>query len=587
MPASPIFNPDPSLYPDPTGRAARIARFIKMLTLWEGDFAGERFYLHPFQRAILNRIYGPVDANGRRIIRQAAIWIPRGNAKTTLASALALTHFMGPEAEPGGQIICAAADRGNAGIAFNSAFQFTQQDPVLKGKVRPVESQKFMTHPGTNSILRAISTEAYSKHGMNVSLFIADEIHVWPPTEARKLFGVVSDSMVKRSEPLTIVISTAGEGDSGLAYDLWEYSHKVALGEIDDPSFAPIIFETEPGVDWLDERIWRDANPGIDAGFVFIEELRNKSRKAAHFPSMVVDFKRYHLNMWAEGAASPRINIDVYDGAEPARTAEELLGCGCYIGIDLSSIEDLTAVVALFPDAERKGCDVLSHFFLPEDSIQAKSDKDQTAYLRYVDEGRLTLTPGNRIDQRAVKRYVADLHQKYSVLGCGIDRWNSTAFVNDLSDDGIEVVEYGQGMMSMAGPVREIISMILGHEFRHGGNGLLRSCFANAVTVMDDAGNEKFTKAKSRGRIDGAVASAIAVGLWLKREEEEEDDVYSGFYSRATTPKVKSEAEVEAEKADNGEWDPEIIRNPRHPEFKKHAARYNRWHDRQAVLEDV
>ena len=247
----------------------------------------------------------------------ACIWIPRGNAKTTLAAALGLGHFLGPEAEAGGQAVLAAADRENAGIAFNCAWQMVQQDDALLSRVRPVESRKVLTHPGTRSTLKAISHEAYSKHGLNVSFFLADEVHAWPPAEARKLFKVVTDSMVKRSNPLTVIISTAGEGQGGLAWDLWDYSHKVAAGEIDDPTFAPIIFAAPPEADWRDEAAWHAANPAIEAGFCSLEELRIKARRIEHFPAEIADFKRFHLNQWIEGAAAPWIDLGLYDKAEP------------------------------------------------------------------------------------------------------------------------------------------------------------------------------------------------------------------------------------------------------------------------------
>jgi len=316
MAGTPIFSPDPALYPDPTGRADRMCRFVRMLRLWEGKFAGEAFRLNPFQEAIIRRVYGPSTPTGRRLVRLACIWIPRGNAKTTLASALALAHFMGPEAEAGGQVIQAAADRENAGIAFKHSMEMIKQDRALLRRVRAIESRKLLNHRKNSGVLKAISSEAYSKHGMNASFFLADEVHAWPPAEGRKLFGVVRDSMVKRDEPLTVVISTAGEGQGGLAFDLWGYSLAVARGEVEDPTFAPIIFAADPESDWQDEREWFAANPAIASGFLSLEELRIKARRIAHFPADLADFKRFHLNMWQDGAANPWVDLTLYDQAQ-------------------------------------------------------------------------------------------------------------------------------------------------------------------------------------------------------------------------------------------------------------------------------
>lgn len=514
------FSPDPALYEDPTGRADRICRFVRRLRLWEGDFAGTPFKLHSFQEAVIRRIYGPSDAAGGRLVRLACIWIPRGNAKTTLAAALGLAHFLGPEAEAGGQVVMAAADRENAGIAFNSAHQFVLQDDMLASRVRAIESRKSLNHPKTKSTLKAISSEAYSKHGLNVSFFLADEVHAWPLGEGRKLFKTVTDSMVKRSRPLTIIISTAGEGQGGLAWDLWLYSQRVASREIEDPTFAPIIFAADPEADWRDETAWHAANPAIAAGFCSLEELRIKARRIEHFPAEVADFRRFHLNQWQEGSANPWLELAVYDAAEPMTPVEDLTGRACWVGVDLSSVEDLTAVVAVFPDGtgENRRYDVLAMFFLPEANIARKSERDQADYVRWAEEGFLTLTPGNVVDHSALVDHVVQLGERFGVKEVAIDRWNSTAVNTQLQEEGFTVTQFGQGFASMAAPVKELKRAILCGHFRHAGSPLLRMCFANAVAERDAAENEKFTKEKARGRIDGAVAAAMAVGRILANE---------------------------------------------------------------------
>lgn len=517
---TPRFSLNPSDYEDPSGRAERMCRFVENLTLWEGDRAGQPFHLYDFQRSIIRRIYGPCDDNGNRLVRTACIWIPRGNAKTTLLAALADGHLLGPECEPGGQVVMAAADRENAGIAFKHAHEFIKADDALSSRIRPIESRKYLEHPKSASTLKAISSEAYSKHGLNVSFFLADEIHSWTPAEARPLFKTVTDSMVKRPNPLTVIISTAGSGQGGLAHDWWDYSHKVASGEIDDPTFAPIIIAADPDKDWRDEEAWHEANPAINAGFCYISELRTKAKRIEHFPAEIADFKRFHLNQWQEGAAEPWISTELYDAADQIR--EDLEALPCWIGVDVSSTEDLTAVVAVFPDGNenRRDYHVYAHFFLPKDNIAIKSELDQANYLKWADEGYLSLTPGNEVDQDQIVEKIIELHERYDVQGVSIDRWNSTGLIQNLLKEDINAVKFGQGFVSMAAPVKEIKRAILSGRFRHGGNPLLRMCFNNVVAETDAAENEKFTKAKANGRIDGAVASAMAIGLAMTTEIE-------------------------------------------------------------------
>jgi phage terminase large subunit-like protein len=326
--------------------------------------------------------------------------------------------------------------------------------------------------------------------------------------------------MVKRDEPLTVIISTAGEGTGGLAHDLWAYSLGVARGEILDPTFAPIIFAADPTADWRDESAWRAANPAIEAGFCSLDELRTKARRIEHFPAEVADFRRFHLNQWQAGAANPWLALELYDVADERTALDDLVGRSCYVGVDLSSVEDLTAAVAVFPDGEDedRSYDVVAQFFLPEAGLAAKAEKDRADYLRWQEEGFLTVTPGNVVDHGAIVDQVVAWGMRYRVEEVAIDRWNSTAVNVRLQEEGFDVTQFGQGFASMAAPVKELKRAILKGVFRHGDNPILRMCFGNVVADKDAAENEKFTKERSHGRIDGAVAAAMGVGRIISAE---------------------------------------------------------------------
>lgn len=505
------FCPDPNLYPDPTGRADRVCRFVRRLKLWEGRYAGEPFRLAPYQHAILNRVYGPTSDDGRRLVRTACIWLPRGHGKTTLCSALSLAHLLGPESEAGGQIVQAAADRENAAIAFNSAFQMVRQDHALLSRTRPQESRKKLIAPKSNSTMTAISTEAYSKHGLNVSFFLADEAHSWPAAEARKLFGVIRDSMVKRESALTIVISTAGEGRNSLAWDLWQYSQGVAKGEIDDPTFAPILFSAPPDADWQDEAVWRDACPAIDAGFLNVAELRAKVREAEHMPMLVDDFRQYHLNIWRTTGAARYFDMSVWDSSDHALTDTDFLGRPCIVAVDLSSSTDLTAIVCAF-SREDGGVDLTSHFFLPEAGLKQREARDKVPYAAWERARWLTLTPGDVIDHRAVTAFLKALAERYEVREFVFDRAGATSIMSALTEANLPVTTYGQGFLSMGPATRELTRTYGARAIHTDGNECLRWTFSNVVAVKDDAENVKFSKARSTARIDGAVAAAMCFG---------------------------------------------------------------------------
>ena len=177
--------------------------------------------------------------------------------------------------------------------------------------------------------------------------------------------------------------------------------------------------------------------------------------------------------------------------------------------------------MAIFPGDGDGGkvYDVLPMFFLPEAGLARKAERDRADYVKWRDAGFLTLTEGNVVDHGAIVEHIVALGERYAVQEVAIDRWNSTAVNVRLQEEGFTVNQFGQGFASMAAPVKELKRAILSGAFRHGGNPVLRMCFGNVTVETDAAENEKFTKERARGRIDGAVASAMAIGRIIANEE--------------------------------------------------------------------
>ena len=494
--------------PDPHGRGERAVRFVKLLRLHEGKRAGQRFPLDVWQERLIRRIYGDTDADGRRRIRTVFVLLPRGNGKTTLAAALGLLHLAGPEKEPGGQVIVAAADREQASIAYNAAAGMIAQEPELRKRLKTLPSYKTIGHGASRSVLRAISHEAYSKHGLSISCLIADEVHAWPK---RELWDVLRQSMGKREEPLTIVITTAGSGVHGLAHELYAYAKKIEAGEVQDDTFLPVIFEAPKDADWTDEQVWRDVNPALASGFRSLEELRVTARQAAEMPAQREAFKRYYLNIWSDGAPDPWLDMDLYDRCGGAIDEDDLLGRPCWLGVDLSSTRDLTAIVAAVRQDETY---VLKPwFFCPADRLSERQERDQVPYMRWAEEGHLTATPGNVVDYAYVVSKIEEIAASYRVEEIAIDPAMSAGVVTQLQDLALPVVLHRQGWASMTAPIRETERALIAGRVRHGGHPILRWNFLNAVIDRGPTGDTaRFVKAKSAEKIDGAVAAAMAIG---------------------------------------------------------------------------
>jgi phage terminase large subunit-like protein len=380
--AGPAWLWDDSPIPDPRGRADKALRFVRKLRLHEGRFAGQPFPLQPWQQRIIEKIYGPTDELGRRQVRTAFIMVPRGSGKSSLAAALGLLHCFGPGKEPGGQVIAAAADREQASIVFTAASRMIQQDAVLSRITAITPSIKRIQHPASGSTFRAVSHEAYSKHGLSITCLLADEVHAWP---TRELWDVLTTSMGKREQPLTIAITTAGVGRTGIAWELYAYAKRVQEGEVEDPTFLPVLLEPPEGFDWRDPEVWSYVNPALGV-FRSLEEMQTSAKRAEHVPAQQAAFRQLYLNEWREGHAQPWLDLAIWDeNASELRFENIDPGTRCWLGVDLSATTDLTAVVTVFEHAD--GYLAVPKFFVPEDGIRRRSERDGVPYMSWADQG--------------------------------------------------------------------------------------------------------------------------------------------------------------------------------------------------------
>ena len=517
--------------PDPLGHGARAVKFIEKLKHTEGALAGQPFKLHPWQARIVRKTFGDLDAARRRKIRTVFLLLPRGTGKTTLVSAIGLLTTLGPERDPAGQVICAAADREQASIAFNSACRMIRADRDLSHITRVVDSRRSIFHPKSESVYRAISHEAYSKHGLSVSTLLADEIHAWP---TRELWEVLISSMGKRDCPLTIVTTTAGIGRKGIARELYEYALAVERGEVQDDSFLPVLYQAPADSDWRDESIWRAVNPAVAAGFRSLEEMELTARRAAESPHARESFRRLYLNVWLDASEASWVDMQVYDesAGEPVSLAD-FEGRPTCMSVDLASVQDLAALFLAARDDEG-GWIVWARQYCPAAQVRKRAAAG-LPYLEYQERGELVATRGNVIDQAVILSDIATLCSEIDVRKIAVDRWGAIGFMTRLAERGLPVVQFGQGFRDMTGPCKEIERAILSRKFRHGGNTLLRWNFSNVRPESDAAGNLKFSKSKSAEKIDGAVAAAMAIGVALT-EDAQPESVYDERVGRGENP---------------------------------------------------
>jgi phage terminase large subunit-like protein len=486
--------------------AADIIAFVETVCfIPEGMNVGRPLKLHEWQKDILRAIYDN-PAGTRRAIISAG----RKNAKSTLSACLLLAHLCGPPARlrPNSQLFSAAQSRDQAAIIFQLAAKMVRINPQLANVVRIHESAKMLTCDELGTRYRALSAEATTAFGLSPAFIIHDELgRVEGPRST--LYEALESAVGAQMAPLSLIISTQAASDGDLLSILIDDAVSGA-----DPCTVVKLYTAPPELDPFSEKAIRSANPAFGT-FLNARETLAMAADAKRMPARENEYRNLILNQRVQ-VSSPFIAPDVWKacGGEPL----DLRGKSAFAGLDLSETTDMTALVLGHP------WDGIWHikafFWLPEEGLAAKSITDHVAYDLLVEQGYLETTPGAAIEYEHLAMRLKEIFAAYPVMKCGFDRYHWNSLMPWMDKAGFSkwtldqtFVEFGQGWAPMSPALRDLETLILNKRIRHGNNPLLATCMQNAVVVRDDAGNRKLTKKKSRGRIDGAVALAMAIGV--------------------------------------------------------------------------
>lgn len=507
---------DNSPIPDPLGHGERAVQFLRALRHIKSDQPGRAFTLYPWQERIVRAIYGPRDADGDRIVTRVFFFIPRGNRKTTLSAALSLLHLIGPEKVPGGELVFAACDRTQASLAFMEAKKMVALDKRLVTATKIVDQRNAAKEiesliKGFESTLKVVSSDGSRQNGTTPTFVLCDEIHAWKEGAGAEMWEVLESGVSKSRNGLIITATTAGRGAEGFAADQYTYARDVALGKIIDPSVLPILFEMQEGDDWTDEAVWHRCNPGLIDGFQDLKDLRNKAHRAQNMPSAAYGFQQYHLNKWHGNSRDPLFDMPSYDRRKLDDDEADLEQLPAYLGVDISQSGDLTAVAIAFrhPDGQvtlRNTC------FVPSADLEGRAHRDRAPYQQWADRDLIQLCPGGVIDQKQVEDHIRDLCATYDVQEIAADQALARALLQNLTDAGLPVFVHPQKGEPMSEATGNLIRTVNGETIRHNGDPVLRQHFDNvAVSTNPQSGLVRMHKQRSNGRIDAAVASAMAV----------------------------------------------------------------------------
>ena len=497
-------------------KADRAVRFIEQLKHTKGKWAGKPFWLFPWQEQVIRDIFGIVDERGKRQFRTAYVEIGKKNGKSELAAAVAL-YLLYADGEPSAEVYGAAADRQQASIVFDVARQMVDMTPALLKRSKIMGATKRIVNYSNAGFYQVLSAEVGTKHGLNVSGLVLDEVHAQPN---RQLYDVLTKgSGDAREQPLYFLITTAGTDRESICYELHQKAKDLLDGRKIDPTFYPVVYGLADDDDWTDERNWYKANPSLGQT-IQIERVRDMFREALDNPAEENVFKQLRLNMWVS-SLTRFIPEHIYDLGNTPIDMESLKGRECYGGLDLSSTGDITAFVLMFPPRnEEEKYIMLPFFWIPEDTIPIRVRRASVPYDIWRQQGYLNATEGNVIHYGFIEKFIEKLGEQYHILEIAFDRWGATQMVQDLEGMGFTVVPFGQGYKDMSPPTKEFYKLLMEGRIIHGGNPVMRWMAGNVVVDRDPAENIKPTKAKSAEKIDGIVAAIMALDRCIRHEEQ-------------------------------------------------------------------
>lgn len=485
------------------------------------QFAGKPILLEPWQVwDVVAPAFGWKNTDGTRRFNRILWVVARKNTKSTIGAGIGNYLAFG-DSEPGAEVYAAATKERQAKIVWGEAKRQVKRSPLLRREVKTLSRE--LLNQTLDSVFTVLGRDSDTEDGLNPHGAIIDEYHAHKDSS---MLGVLETGTEARDEWQIWIISTAGFNPASPLRDEQQYAEKILQGSIKNETYHPVIYTVDDPEQWHDPKEWRKANPqlGISISYKGIEA---KCKQALDQPSKRNQFKVKNLNIWSSGT---EVWMDMTKWKKCGGPVDwsQFEGEDCALGVDFGRNRDLTALCAAFktetgPEPDDYKVSLLMRYWLPEQQdLFERSREDEADFIGWAEAGLLTLTPGPTTRPDAVRKEVHSLSELFNVRQIAYDPWQMKDVVQDLDNDGFEMVKFGQTMNNFRFPMEITESLVLSQRLEHDDHEILRWNMANAIAVYDGNGNSKIRKDLSKFRVDGAVAALMAIGKLLTMEEEEE-----------------------------------------------------------------
>lgn len=512
-------------------KAERVCRFIELLPHTKGQWASKRqkIKLEPWQCFKTAVLFGWVrKQDNLRRFRKALILEPRKNAKSTWAAGVGL-YMLTADGEHGAEVYSGATTEKQAWEVFRPARLMAQKTPAMLSAYGVTVNASNLHILGNASRFEPLIGKPGD--GASPSLSIVDEYH---EHETDDLVDTMLTGMGAREQPMSLIITTAGDNLSGPCYAAVQEGQRVLDGVIVDeelfvlmygidlPSGEPGEPGYEPGDDWTSEAALRKANPNYDIS-VSGEFLQSRQREAVNNARKVGTFKTKHLNMWVQARAA-YFNVQRWiESSRPELTLKDFANQPCRIGLDLAAKVDIAAMEILFR-LDQCSCPAATKliaagfeyarfgkYFLPEATIE----QGENEHYRGWRNDWITQTDGEMIDYVEVKQTVLDLKSQHQLEEVAYDPHQAMMMVSELMAEGIPVIEVRPLVLNFSEPMKQIDGLIRSRKIAHNGDPVFTWMLSNVVAKPDAKDNVYPRKDRDENKIDGPVAQMMAMARFM------------------------------------------------------------------------
>lgn len=492
-------------------KAERPIKFIETFCRHsKGELAGKPLILDLFQKAYISALFGFVDKEtGKRRYTESFFYVARKNGKTTMLSAIAL-YMMIADGESGAEVYSVASKRDQANILFDQAHEMIKQSPDLSRNIRKRKSDLYFSH--NFSKMQSLGKNSNSLDGLNAHLVVIDELH---SIQDRNLYEVMKQSQSARTQPLLIMITTAGTHRGTIFDDLYEYACNVVDGNLKDDNFLPIMYELDEKKEYKNPECWQKANPSLNIS-KRVEDLERKVARAENDANNLTGIltKDFNVRETSHNAwlTFEQINntatFDIKDFADWYAIG----------GADLSITTDLSCATLLFVDPETEMRYVHQMYWLPEDNLRERVDNDKIPYDKWHEQGLLRLCRGNTINYSDITEWFVEMIEDYEITPLWIyyDNYSARYWVDEMEGHGFKMVRTPQGARTLSLPMQNLGADLKKHKVNYNNHPILKWCLTNTGIETDRNGNIVPVKNQSpKRRIDGTASLLDAyVGLF-------------------------------------------------------------------------